>query len=348
MPRNTISSAHMNPISSRFPKRFILIFATFVALILIGASGYHWLEGMSVIDALYMTIITISTVGFGEVRVLSSLGRIFTMALIVGGGGLVAFTVAVAADFVMSGEWRMYWDTRRRFRMLSELTDHIIICGFGRVGRQVAEELAAEDVPFIVVDIDEDRVAHAQKRGYLTIIGNAANETLLKNVKIEHARAMVAAVDSDAENVFITLTARSLNPDIYIVARVNYEDSEPKLISAGANRTLMPYHISGKRIVTMLVRPSVADFLDEVVHAGGLEFFLEEVHIESGSPLAGKTISEARVRSQIGVTVLASRAQEGEFDTRIGPETTLQPGGLLIVLGTREQLQEMMNLAQPS
>ncbi len=336
----------MSPASSRFPNRFILAFVTFLALILVGTSGYHWLEGMSIVDALYMTVITISTVGFGEVRALSPTGRMFTITLILGGGGLAAFSVTVAVDFIMSGQWRVYWNTRRRFRMLSELSEHVIVCGFGRVGRHVAEELAAENVPFIVIDTDEDRVAHAQKRGYLTIIGNAANETLLQKVGIERARAMVAAVDSDAENVFITLTARSLNPNIYIIARANYEDSEPKLISAGANRTMMPYHISGKRIVTMLVRPSVADFLDEVVHAGGLELFLEEVHVQPGSALAGKTISEAQVRNQIGVTVLACRTQAGEFDTRIGPETTLQPGGLLIVLGTREQLRDMIRLAQ--
>lgn len=336
----------MSPASSRFPNRFILAFVTFLALILVGTSGYHWLEGMSIVDALYMTVITISTVGFGEVRALSPTGRMFTITLILGGGGLAAFSVTVAVDFIMSGQWRVYWNTRRRFRMLSELSEHVIVCGFGRVGRHVAEELAAENVPFIVIDTDEDRVAHAQKRGYLTIIGNAANETLLQKVGIERARAMVAAVDSDAENVFITLTARSLNPNIYIIARANYEDSEPKLISAGANRTMMPYHISGKRIVTMLVRPSVADFLDEVVHAGGLELFLEEVHIQPGSELADKTISEAQVRNQIGVTVLACRTQAGEFDTRIGPETTLQPGGLLIVLGTREQLRDMIRLAQ--
>lgn len=334
--------------SSRFPKRFFLAFATFIVLILVGTSGYHWLEGMTLIDALYMTIITISTVGFGEVRALSPLGRIFTMALIVGGGGLAAFSISVAADYFMSGEWRVYWESRRRFRMLSQLKDHVIVCGFGRMGRQVAEELAAENVAFIVIDIDEDRIDHAFKRGYLTILGNAADESLLTKVNIQYARAMVAAANSDAENVFITLTARSLNPNIYIIARVNYEDSEQKLISAGANRTMMPYHISGKRIVTMLVRPSVADFLDEVVHAGGLELFLEEVHIEAGSELAGKTIYEAQVRSQIGVTVLACRTQKGVFDTRIGPDTTLQPGGLLIALGTRTQLQELINLAHSS
>lgn len=336
----------MSTPTSRFPNRFVLVFSIFLALILVGTSGYHWLEGMSMVDALYMTVITISTVGFGEVRALSPLGRVFTIALILGGGGLAAFAVTAAVDFIMSGQWRVYWDTRRRFRMLSELTEHVIVCGFGRVGRHVSDELAAENVPFIVIDTDEDRVAHAQKRGYLTITGNAANETLLQKVGIERARAMVAAVDSDAENVFITLTARSLNPNIYIVARANYDESEKKMLSAGANRTMMPYHISGKRIVTMLVRPSVADFLDEVVHAGNLEFILEEVRIESDSVLAGKTISEAQIRNRIGVTVVACRMQEGEFDTRIGPDTVLQPDGLLIVLGTRESMQELITLAK--
>ncbi|GAB4428989.1 MAG: potassium channel protein [Anaerolineales bacterium] len=329
---------------SRFPNRFALAFAVFLALILIGTSGYHWVEGMNVIDALYMTVITISTVGFGEVRTLSPMGRVFTMALILGGGGLAAFSITAGVDFIMSGEWRVYWEKRRRARMLSELNNHVIVCGFGRIGKHVSEELKAEGVPFIVVDIDPEQVTDAQTRGYLAAVGNAANENMLHQVGIDKAKALVAAVNSDAENVFITLTARSLKPDIQIVARANYEDSEPKLLRAGANRTIMPYHISGKRVVTTLVRPSVADFLDEVVHAGGMELFLEEVHIQPDSFLAGKTVSEAQVRSQLGITILACRAQDGEFDTRVGPDTVLQPGGVLIVLGTREQLRAMMQL----
>ena len=173
-----------------------------------------------------------------------------------------------------------------------------------------------------------------------------AVETILHQVSINKAKSLVAAVNSDAENVFITLTARSLQPEIYIVARANYEDSEPKLLRAGANRTIMPYHISGKRIVTTLIRPGVADFLDEVVHAGGLEMFLEEVRVESNSELAGKTVAETQIRNQLGVTILACRTQEGNFDTRVGPETVLQPDGVLIVLGTREQLREMMKFAR--
>ena len=331
---------------SHFPNRFILAFVIFLGLILVGTSGYHWLEGMSFIEALYMTVITISTVGFGEVRTLSSAGRIFTIILILGGGGLAGFAVTVGIDFIMSGKWRDYWEKRRHSHMLTELNNHVIVCGFGRVGSNVTDELRAEGVPFIVIDINPEEVAQAQDCGCLAVLGNAANETILHQVGISKAKSLVAAVNSDAENVFITLTARSLKPEIFIVARANYEDSEPKLLRAGANRTIMPYHISGKRIVTTLIRPGVADFLDEVVHAGGLEMFLEEVRIESNSELAGKTVAETQIRNQLGVTILACRTQEGNFDTRIGPETIFQPGGVLIVLGTREKLHEMMKFAQ--
>ena len=336
----------MRKIRAQFQNRFILAFVIFLVLILIGTSGYRWLEGMSFIEALYMTVITISTVGFGEVRTLSEMGRIFTIILILGGGGLAGFAVTVGADYIMSGKWQDYWEKRRHTRMLSELKNHVIVCGFGRVGRNVTDELKVEGVPFIVIDIDPEEAAQAQGHGCLAVVGNAANESMLHEVGIDKARALVAAVNSDAENVFITLTARSLQPDIYIVARANYEDSTPKLLRAGANHTIMPYHISGKRIATKLIRPSVADFLDEVVHAGGLEMILEEVYIESGSEFAGKTVAESQIRNQLGITILACRVQEGDFDTRVGPETILQPGGVLIVLGTPKQLSEMMKFAR--
>jgi voltage-gated potassium channel len=329
-----------------FQNRFVLAFVIFLVLILVGTSGYRWLEGMSFIEALYMTVITISTVGFGEVRPLSAAGQIFTIFLILGGVGVAGFVVSVGVDYIMSGKWQEYRKKRRLARMQSKLENHVIICGYGRVGKNVTEELKAEGVPFIVIDIDPEEVAQAEEHGCLAVVGNAANETVLHEVGIDRARALVAAVNSDAENVFITLTTRSLQPDITIVARANYEDSTPKLLRAGANHTIMPYHISGKRIAATLMRPSVADFLDGVVHVGGLEMLLEEVHIESGSEFAGKTVAETQIRNQLGITVLACRAPKGDFDTRVGPETILQPGGVLIVMGTREQLNEMMKFAK--
>lgn len=329
-----------------YPNRLILALVSFLVLILVGTSGYHWLEGMTVVDALYMTVITISTVGFGEVRELSAMGRMFTITLILGGGGIVAYTLSVTAEFVMSGEWRNILESRRNSRMLSKLSDHVIVCGFGRVGRRVSNELTQEGVSFIVVDINSERVEHARELGYVAVVGNAANETMLNEAGIKDARALIACVNSDAENVFIILTARSLNPSLQIIARANYEDSEPKMIRAGANRTIVPYDISGKRMVTMLMRPNVADFLDEVAHVGGMELLLEQIHVSPESPFAGKTLLEMNVRSTMGITVLACRHTDGRFETHPGPETMIEPDGILLVLGTRDQLRDMKRYAQ--
>jgi len=304
------------------------------------------LEGMDLVDSLYMTVITISTVGFGEVRQLSAVGRLFTIGLIIGGGVIVAYSLSVSAEFFMTGEWRRIMVTRRHTRMLSKLNDHVIVCGFGRVGRRVSDELTQEDVPFVVVDTRPERVQHAEELGYVAIVGNAANEAMLKEAGIDKARALIAAVNSDAENVFIILTARNLNSNIQILARANYEDSEPKMIRAGADRTIVPYDISGKRMVTMLMRPSVADFLDEVAHVGGLELLLEQIKIEPDSPLAGKTISETNFRTEMGVAILACRSPQGVFNMHPGPQTLIEPNGLLLVLGTREQLREMIKFAK--
>lgn len=336
----------MIPITQRIPNRLFLAFISFLVLILVGTSGYHLLEGMDLVDSLYMTVITISTVGFGEVRQLSALGRLFTIGLIIGGGVIVAYSLSVSAEFLMTGEWRRIMETRRHTHMLSKLSDHVIVCGFGRVGKRVSDELTQEGVPFVVVDTHPEQVKHAEELGYIAIVGNAANDAMLKAAGIDKARALIAAVNSDAENVFIILTARNLNANIQILARANYEDSEPKMIRAGADRTIVPYDISGKRMVTMLMRPSVADFLDEVAHVSGLELLLEQIQIEPESPLAGKTISETNIRNKIGVAILACRDPQGIFDMNPGPQTLIEPDGLLLILGTREQLREMIRFAK--
>lgn len=336
----------MRPNALRYPNRLVLAFFSFLMLILIGTLGYHWLEEMDMVDSLYMTVITISTVGFGEVRELSHLGRMFTIGLILGGGIIVAYSLSASAEFLMSGEWRRILERRRHSRMLSDLSDHVIVCGFGRVGRRVSIELKQEDVPFIIVDTDAERVEHAWELGYVAVVGNAANEQMLHEAGIEKARALMAAVSSDAENVFIILTARSLNADLQIIARANYEDSEPKMIRAGADRTIVPYTISGKRMVTMLMRPGVADFLDEVAHVGGMELLLEQIHVMPNSLLANKTIAEMSVRSSMGITILACRHTDGRFENHPGPETLIEPDGILLVLGTRDQLRDMKKFAR--
>lgn len=326
-------------------RRVVFGLLALAGLLAVGVIGYRVLEGMTFTDALYMTVITITTVGFQEVEPLSEAGRIFTLSLIVGGVGLVAYSLGTAATFVLDGEWRAHWQNRRRRRMLSQLSEHAIVCGYGRVGRHVAQELQREGLPFVVVDSDPDKVAHVRRDGYLALQGNAANEAHLAQAGIARARYLIAAVNSDAENVFIVLTAHSLNPDLLIVARANYEESEPKLLRAGANRVIVPYMISGRRMVSTLLRPEVSDFLDEVMHSTELELFLEQTTLAPQSPLVGQTLAQAQVRNALGVTVLAYKQPGANLTTSPDPSISLQPGARLFVLGTRAQLQALERLA---
>ena len=319
-----------------------------VALLAVGTAGYRLLEGMSPLDSLYMTVTTITTVGFGEVKPLSPAGRVFTMGLIFGGVGLAAFVANMILTAIVFGDLRGTLQMERRRQMLSRLTNHTIVCGYGRVGRNVTHELKREGLPLVVIDKDPQRVNSAQQAGFLAIQGNAANEAQLIEAGIRQARHLVTAVSSDAENVFIVLTARGLQPDLFIVARANYEESEPKLIKAGANRVITPYSISGRRMVSLLVRPDVADFLDEVMHSSGLELFLEQVTVHTGSPLAGQTLWEVQLRSTTGVTVLACKPAGGGLITAPRPEMILEPDMLLIVLGTQEQLRALAAMAGDS
>jgi voltage-gated potassium channel len=333
-------------VQKRVFRRFLFPIISLAVLLVAGTAGYRWLERMGTIDALYMTVITISTVGFGEVKPLSPIGRLFTIGLIFSGGGLVAYTLSGTAAFVLSGEWRANWARKKRHSMLAHISHHVIICGYGRVGRHVAQELKAEGIPFVVVDLSPEKITEVTASGYLALQGNAASEANLKEAGIDRALGLVAAANSDAENVFIVLTARSMRKDLLIVARANFEESESKILRAGANRLILPYRIAGRRMVTMLVRPEVADFLDEVSHTSGMELLLEQIHLMPASPLVGKTLAEAQLPGKLGITVVACKLPNGQLNIKIGPDTVLQENVRLIALGTPEQLQALIRLAQ--
>jgi voltage-gated potassium channel len=326
--------------------RFVPIVAGLLVLPAIGVAGYCWIEGWPVLDALYMTVITLSTVGYTEVHPMSSAGRIFTMGLIAGGGVLAAYALTQVAQIVFSGELRSSWAAQKRRRMLAELSQHFIVCGYGRVGRNVVTELQSEQLPFVVIEPQPEKVATVQESGALAVQGDAAVEGVLRQAGIERARGLVACAKTDADNVFIVLTARSLRPDLIIVARADVEESEAKLRRAGASRVILPYHITGRRMVTMLVRPDVADFLDEVSHTSGLELVLEQIQIAPTSPLAGLALAVAQARHDFDVTVLACKHADGQWNTRPHSETVVQPGCQLIALGTLPNLQKLLALAR--
>ncbi|MBM2835173.1 MAG: TrkA-N domain protein [Candidatus Brocadiaceae bacterium] len=311
-------------VHQRVFRRFLFPIISLAVLLVAGTAGYRWMESLGTIDALYMTVITISTVGFGEVKPLSPTGRLFTIGLIFSGGGLVAYTLSGTAAFVLSGEWRANWARKKRHSMLAHISHHVIICGYGRVGRHVAHELKAEGIPFVVVDLSPEKIADITDSGYLALQGDASSEADLKEAGIDRARGLVAAANSDAENVFIVLTARSMRKDLLIVARANFEESESKLLRAGANRLILPYRIAGRRMVTMLVR----------------------IHLMPASPLVGKTLAEAQLPGKLGITVVACKLPNGQLNIRIGPDTVLQANAQLIALGTPEQLQALIRLAQ--
>ncbi len=308
------------------------------ALLCTGTVGYRWIEQMPFFDAFYLTVITVTTVGFGEVHPLSVPGRVFTIVMIFLGVMVGTFSLTTIASFVFSGDWRAYWRDRRQSKMIGRLNDQVILCGYGRVGRHVAEELRSEGLPFVVIDPLPERIADLEEKGFLGILGDAAQEANLRAAGIERAHGLIAAANGDAENVFIVLTAHTMRPDLTIAARADSEESEPKLRRAGATRVILPYHLTGRRLVSMIMRPAVSEFLDEVEHTSGLELLVEQVPVPSGSPVEGLALQEARARHRLDVTVLAVKRPDGSFDTKVNGDTRLTVGSLLIAVGTQSQL----------
>ncbi|MGD9896781.1 MAG: TrkA family potassium uptake protein [Candidatus Methylacidiphilaceae bacterium] len=316
-----------------------------VLLVVIGVFGYWSIERMSPLDSLYMTIITLSTVGFEEVHPLSPAGRLFTIGLIVGGGVVAAYSAGTAVEYLSSGEWRDFLEARRETRMLKGMKGHYLVCGYGRVGRHVTNEMIEQGLRVVVIDPKSEVLSSLKGLGISVIVGDASDEAVLASAGILEAKGLVASADSDAENLLIVLTARLMNPRLQIVARAIDDASEPKLKKAGADRVVLPYQIAAMRMITSLVRPAVADFLWEAVHVGGLELFLDQIPLREGSCLIGQTLAEAQVRNRLHVTIVGCRLPDGTLSVRPSAETVLDAGKELIALGTYAELQEFARLA---
>jgi voltage-gated potassium channel len=314
-------------------RRVRLGLAAFLAVTLAGTLGYLLL-GFSALDALYQTVTTLSTVGFREVEPLSTVGKLFTVVLILVGVGTVLTTFTVVVEALIEGSLRDVYGRRRMDRKIAGMSGHVIICGWGRVGQAIAQYVGASGTPLVVVDTDGERV---EGIGHPFLVGDATDDAVLRSAGIERARALVAAIDTDAENLFVALSGRTLRPDLFIVARARTKASEEKLRRAGANRVVNPQAIGGERMAAFLLQPHVAEFVDVVMHDGSLEFRLEEVPVPVGSPLAGRTIRDAHIRDTTGALVLALRSADGAFLPNPDPSTTVEAGHILIVVGTAEQ-----------
>jgi voltage-gated potassium channel len=315
----------------------ILIATVFVA----GTIGYVIIEGWGWWDAFYMTVITITTVGYGEVHPLSRAGEVFTVVILLSGVGSFFYAFTLFMALLAEGKLVERVEGRRRERMLDELKEHFILCGFGRMGEIIARELARREVAFVVIERSADRMQAAMDRGYMAVEADASNEDVLRSVRIHRARGLIAAVSTDAENVYAVLSARLLRPDLFIIGRAETEDANSKLLRAGADRVISPYQIGGLTLAMTALRPAVVDFVQLATSSENLDLNMEQVRIVQGSALDRRTLVEAGLRQRYGVIVVGIRRANGTMDFNPPPETAMYAGDDLVVLGRAENLREL-------
>jgi voltage-gated potassium channel len=325
------------------PLKIVLV--ALIALTVGGTVGFHYIEHWGWFDSFYMVVITLSTVGYQEVHPLSFAGRVFCIVLIVAGVALVFLIIGAATQALLEFELFKVFGKRRMERDIASLRDHYIICGAGRVGNSVAHELARKPCPFVVVEATEASAASLDPR-WLVVVGDAANENTLRKAGIERAAGLVAATTTDATNIYIVLTTRSLNPRLKIIARASEEAAEKHLKTAGADIVISPYAAAGNRIAQSFLRPHLLDFLDITSdRSGNFQMLIEEVRISPKSPLAGATVGSSGIHHNFGIMILAIRHADGS--TRFNPEAheVIGPDDCLIAMGETVQLARLETLA---
>ena len=329
------------PVSSPWWAGPRLSIALLTIVIVGGTIGYVVIEGWDPFDALYMTVISVTTVGYREVHPLSRGGAVFTMIVLTVGVATVLYTFSFLMARLVEGDLHQRWTRRRRERMLEQLDQHFILCGFGRMGEIIAQEFSRQSVPFVVIERDSERMQQAIDAGYLAVEADASSEQVLKRVGIERARGLIAAVSTDAENVYAVLTARLLRPDLFILGRAETDDARSKLVRAGADRVLSPYQIGGLQLAQTALRPAVVDFVQIATSSENLELSMEQVRIVAHSPLAGKNLIEANIRQRFGAIVVGIQRANGAMEFNPPPESVMRTDDHLVVLGRASNLREL-------
>ena len=336
------SKPRRTDLSWRHRHRLLIALALVIVVVCGGTLGYILLERWSLFDALYMTIITMTTVGYGETRPLSEAGRMFTMGLILTSIGMAGYGVSTLAAFVVEGEFYRIIQERRMDQRIAKLTDHIILCGGGRTGHYIAEEFFRTNTLFVLVEQDQAVLDGVLQLGDIPFVqDDATQDETLQLAGIERARGLVAALGEDKDNVFLVLTARALNPNLRIVARLNDETNAGKLRKAGADEVVSPNVIGGLRMASVMLRPAVVTFLDEMLRVPNQTLRVDEVHMEQFPHLTGKTLGEADIARRTGMLVMAVKSVTSGYQFNPGASTRLQAGDILIVVGTREQIDRL-------
>jgi voltage-gated potassium channel len=333
---------------SRLTRRFLYILLAIAATLSIGTVGFTVVDGYPPFDAFYMTLTTMTTVGYGEIHPLSHAGRVFNSFLIFFGVTTIFIAIGAMTQTIIEREFGEAIGKRRNKRMIDNLKDHYIICGYGRVGRGAASELQHAGVPFVVVDISPDRVELAMLAGMLAVVADSTRDETLRQVGIDRARGLVAALATDADNLFVLLSAKGLNPAIYVAARAAEEGAEAKMRRAGADAVFAPYSITGHRLAQSLLRPHVVQFLDFTTKDIGMDIAIEQVRVSERSEMVSRSIREMQIGRDVGVIVMAIRKADGRMMFNPTADTTVAGGDHLIVMGRQENLATLEALlAEP-
>jgi voltage-gated potassium channel len=326
--------------------RLLLPLSLVLVVIVIGTLGYHWLwleMGGTWMDALFMTVTTITTIGYGEIKPLTTAGRLFTMGLAITGIGSMFYMLGVVMEYLVSVRLADPMGRRRMERRIRELAGHVIVAGMGRVGRQAALELHGAGTAFVAVDTDEPAIRHAAERGYLALVGDATEDEVLERVGIRRARGLIVTTGEDATSIYIVLSARVLNPDLHIVARATDEAGVTKLARAGANRAVSPYAIGGHRLAHLMLSPAVVDFFETALRRGNDTLAIEDLAMPPDSPCVGQTLDTLNIRRTTGATVLAILRDGNPMVSPPG-DLALAVSDHLLALGTSDQLRRLEKL----
>ncbi len=327
-------------------KKFITILSVLFLLVLFSTVGIHLIEGWPWLDCLWHTVITISTVGYHLAHPLSPAGKIFTMLVIVVAFAVFAYGASTVAAMIFEGELQKILTVKRMEKMVAKLKNHTIVCGLGRTGQAAIKELYKEKVPFVVVEKDESKIEEAKEQypNLIYIHGDATQDETLLKAGVKSASNLIVATADDADNLFITLSAKNLNPRIRIVTRANREENVIKLKRAGAAEVILPNVIGGLRMASLAIRPSVVSFLDIVTHHGEIDLRLEEVKVPKGSPFHGKLLKDLDIPKKTGVIVIGIRREDGSFILNPTSTTMVLEGDSLIIIGTKEQAEKLKRL----
>jgi voltage-gated potassium channel len=317
-------------------------------IVLTGTAGYMLIEGWPAWDALYMTIISLTTVGYREVHPLSRAGEAFTMCLLVGGVGTVLYSFTLIGARVIEGTLHNPWERRRVTNMLKQLENHFIVCGYGRIGSIIVEEFTRQHVPHVVIERDPERLRTLTEAGHLVVEGDASSEEVLGKAGVARARGLIAAVSTDAENVYTILSARLMQPTLYIIGRAESDESARKIKRAGADRVISPYQIGGLHMAQLALRPAVVEFVQLATSSEFLELSMEQIEVRAAGPLVGQSIVGANLRQSFGVIVVGIRRASGKMEFNPSPDARMAAGDYLVLLGPNDRLSQLAKHAETS